>query len=206
VPPLPFLDTTLFRWLNLSAANPLLDRLFPVLTSLHHQTWFVATLASAALVALWRGNRRVRTAVLVLALSAGMSDAFCSRAVKRFIQRERPCQAVVHGRPAPASFPVRVVRKENCPGSQGFPSNHAANTMAVAAAAWYLCRRRFRWAWFLLPLIIGWTRVYLGYHYPSDVLGGWLVGGLIAAILLRLFRKALAPSSGPFSETAGNAR
>lgn len=205
MPPLPFLDTTLFRWLNLSAANPLFDTLFPFLTSLHHHPWFMGLLAAAALVALWRGNRRVRVAVLVLILSAGLSDAFCSRVIKRLVHRQRPCQAVAHGRPAPAGFPVRVVRPENCPGSQGFPSNHAANTMAVGAAAWCLTRRRLRWAWFLLPLIIGWTRIYMGYHYPSDVLGGWIIGGLLAAALLRLFRRALAPSSAPCSETADNA-
>ncbi|MBM3493086.1 MAG: phosphatase PAP2 family protein, partial [Armatimonadetes bacterium] len=46
------------------------------------------------------------------------------------------------------------------------------------------------WAWFLLPLVIGYTRVYLGYHYPTDVVGGWAVGAVVAAFTLGLVRMA----------------
>jgi len=85
---------------------------------------------------------------------------------------------------------VRVVNPDRCPGSPSFPSNHAANMMAVASVGWWFARRRARWAWFLLPLVIGYTRVYLGYHYPTDVVGGWAVGAVVAAFTLGLVRMA----------------
>lgn len=142
--------------------------------------------------------------MVLLVLSVGASDALCSRVIKKVVSRERPCQAVARGDREPAGFPVRVVRPERCPGSQGFPSNHAANMMAAGLTAWWLTRRPWRWAWFFLPLVIGYTRVYLGYHYPSDVVAGWMVGAVTAGVFLLLFRRAITRSSVPCGEIAGS--
>jgi undecaprenyl-diphosphatase len=62
----------------------------------------------------------------------------------------------------------------------GFPSGHAMASMTLVAALSILSWNS-RWRWFVLiigtlfVLIIGWTRLYLGVHYPSDVLAGWMV-------------------------------
>ncbi len=184
MPPLPILDDRWFRCLNAGATNRVLDALFPMITSLHQQTWLMATAALAAVAALWRGGRGARLWVVTLLLSVALSDVTCSRIVKGLVHRQRPCQAVARGTPAPTGFAVRVVNPERCPGSGSFPSNHASNTMAGATVAWYLTRRRWRWMWFLLPLVIGYTRIYLGYHYPSDVVGGWILGGAVSTVVI----------------------
>ncbi len=179
-----FIDSGLFEILNRQAANPAFDAVFPFLTSLHQRAWFMAALGLGALVALIRGDRRVRLWAIAAIVAVGASDLLCSKVIKRTLARERPCQSVAKGVAAPTGFSVRVVNPDRCPGSQSFPSNHAANMMAVGSVCWWFTRRRARWAWWLLPLVIGYTRVYLGYHYPSDVMAGWLVGGCVAALAL----------------------
>jgi undecaprenyl-diphosphatase len=195
---MPTLDDALFHLLNRTAANPAFDAAFPILTSLHQRSWFLVAVGLAAVAALVRGNRRTRLCVVALIAAVSVSDLTCSRLVKRVVQRERPCQMIARGVPLPNGYMVRVVNPERCPGSQSFPSNHAANMMAAGTVGWWFTPGRKRWVWFLLPLVIGYTRVYLGYHYPSDVIAGWLLGATIAAVTLlptrMLLRKREADS------------
>jgi membrane-associated phospholipid phosphatase len=76
--------------------------------------------------------------------------------------------------------------------SYSFPSGHAMGSAALALAVMYMCRNgRFRWAAIILGsfyiLIIGLSRLYLGVHYPTDVLAGWLVSAAwFCAVILVL--------------------
>lgn len=203
--PVPWLDTVCFRALNVGAANRVLDVAFPFLTSLHQRVWFVALLVVGAVAALWKGTRRARVWVLLMIAAVAVSDAVCSRVIKPVLPRERPCQSVEHGRLRPSGFTLRVLRPEGCPGSRSFPSNHAANTASVAGIAFYLTRRRARWWWLALPVVIGWTRVYLGYHYPSDVVAGWLVGAAVAVTWVAAFRLVSPQPSGLCAGSADTA-
>lgn len=194
---MPFIDTVLFEALNGRAANALLDALFPVLTSLHQNRIAVAI---ALLVCVWmvtRGPRQIRIVLLCLALSVGTADLVASKLIKRLADRDRPCHVVagVHAYPS-----VRLAPKADCPGSGSFPSNHAANTMAFACVAWAAtrrlgtarARRQAAW-WYLLPLLVGYTRIYLGYHYPSDVAAGWVFGSLVGACGVALLNRWTGP-------------
>lgn len=193
------LDHSLFPALNRGAANAAFDWFLPRITNLHQWRLFLVVVLAFCLFVLWKGPRRRQFAVLCALLAVGLSDVTAARVVKRLAPRDRPCR-VAAGRTTPAFPGVRVPPGSNCPGSSSFPSNHAANMMALAAVGWWFTRGRARWLWFLLPLVIGYSRIYLGFHYPTDVLAGYLLGGLIAAVILFLFRRALrenppAPSS-----------
>jgi undecaprenyl-diphosphatase len=69
-----------------------------------------------------------------------------------------------------------------------FPSGHATSSMAFATACFLLYPKKKSWAFFLLPLIMGITRIYFMVHYASDVFAGFLFGGIAGVISFSVFR------------------
>ncbi|MFN7016880.1 MAG: phosphatase PAP2 family protein [Fimbriimonadales bacterium] len=86
--------------------------------------------------------------------------------LKAWVGRERPCVAL----------PIEAITGKLTSGS--FPSAHAANMSALVGVATALWGRRAFWGLVWLPVLVGLSRVYVGVHYPSDVLGGWALGWL----------------------------
>ena len=193
-------DQAVLRLLNRDAANLAFDWLMPRLTHLDHFLWFKVLAAAAILWALWPGGKAGRVWVLCVLVALGASDFTATHLIKMAVDRPRPCAAA--GGVGDFSDPEdRLVGQ--CPGSPSFPSNHASNMMALGATCWWLTRTksgtkrirevRYSWAelWFLVPLVIGYTRCYLGVHYPSDVLGGWVLGAVVSYLVILLVARPL---------------
>jgi undecaprenyl-diphosphatase len=79
---------------------------------------------------------------------------------------------------------IQLVQHE---ASASFPSNHAAASFAVAASIW-LWRRKDGWIWLVLAAAISFSRVWSGIHYPTDVIGGAILGTLCALLIGKLMR------------------
>lgn len=132
------------------------------------------------------GGRRVILGFVVLLLAAGLSD-LTLKPIKHGVGRVRPEDRVAgvfyrdEGRweRRPLDF---VQTRER---GSSFPSGHASNSMAVAVAAMGLWPGLRPWA-LLLPLIIGFSRIYLGKHFPTDVLAGWMIGAAVGYVLVRV--------------------
>ncbi len=120
----------------------------------------------------------LRRTVTALALALTASSLPVSNLLKAIVARPRPDEDL-----------VRVVVPA---AGESFPSGHALGSLVfygcLCAAFWGELPRHGRiiaaWAAALLVVAIGWTRVYLGVHWTSDVLGGWLAGALLLSCIL----------------------
>ncbi len=138
-------------------------------------TWYIP----GGILVLWlllKGGRRGQLLVLFLILGVVISDQFTSGLMKPWFERMRPCKAL-------SGF--RLL--DHCGSLYGFPSSHAANS-AVVATLGALILKRCKFVWAALAALIGYSRIYVGVHYPGDVLVGWIVGILIAVGLLYAYR------------------
>ncbi|MFZ2905816.1 MAG: phosphatase PAP2 family protein [Cyclobacteriaceae bacterium] len=106
-----------------------------------------------------------------IALSILLADQITSGFMKPFFERLRP------SREPSLQGLVHLVNGYKG-GRYGFASSHAANTFATALFFWLLFKEQYRWMWvlFVWALVMTYTRIYLGVHYPGDILVGMLVG------------------------------
>lgn len=187
-------DASLQLLLNQEWRAPLLDALLPLFSL--RAPLFV--LLAGLLV--WRSALRGKGQVayfLVLVLAMGASDLSCNL-VKHAAGRLRPLHAVAgtYYQETDAQGTAQWLRlpadyQPDRERDTSFPSAHAANTAALTVLAMLFWPRLRRGLW-ALPLVVGWSRVYLGKHYPTDILAGWLLGALLGWGLW-LAWKRLAP-------------
>jgi undecaprenyl-diphosphatase len=165
------LDTWLFYWINQDHRNPFFDWLMPLITEFDNWKW---VLLAAWIILFFLGDRKVKIRLGLLVLLVGVLDYSNSFFFKHLFARPRPC-----------NFLTGVHIFWPCPRSFSFPSNHAANIFGAAFSLGYLYRP---WS---LPLLfmaalVGYSRVYVGEHYPFDVLAGAVLGAIGAGTALAL--------------------
>ncbi len=172
------MELLIFHAIN-HMGRPALDPIFIFLSN-RDIWWVVAGILTLGVIL--KRDRRVWWAWLLVMVAVGISDALSAYVLKDLFQRPRPCH-ILHT--------VRLVIP--CGNRFGFPSNHAANGMAVTVMAYLTFRSRWTWAFLVGTLLVGWSRIYLGVHYPTDVLGGYVVGAIVASFLYQLARFARIP-------------
>jgi undecaprenyl-diphosphatase len=127
---------------------------------------------------LWKNWRECVIASAVLAVMIAGADAIGTQ-LKNLIQRPRPCLRL-----------PQVYELLGCGSAFSFPSNHAVNT-AAAAAFFQVLYPRSGWISWPLVAAVGFSRVYIGAHYLTDVAGGWLLGAAIGGSLAWVIRRRL---------------
>lgn len=167
------IDVSLFHWINSGWAHPALDPIF-VFFSVGIKGWPLRTALIAVFLYLVLKGRDTRTAAL-LAVVAWLVSNELADALKDGLQAARPCVEL-------ETF--RLVGYEKPLTSFGTISAHAAS-MAAVATVFTMRLKRWGAPWVPVALLTGLSRVYVGVHYPSQVLAGWLVGALVAWITVQ---------------------
>lgn len=143
-------------------------------------TYGLALFAVLMTIGWWRGRRVGATAsVTALAVPFVVVVAYgVDAALKLLVREDRPCQS------------LHVTTLEACPapGDWSFPSNHAAIAAAAAVALLFVSRRLGAVA-VVAACAMAASRVWVGAHYPHDVMAGVLVGGLVALMSMLVLRR-----------------
>jgi len=173
-------DKALLLWVNQGWAHPWLDLLFAWVSD--RVSFALPVLLVLLAVSVWRFQRDGLKLWLLLLLVVGLGDALGALA-KDLIDQPRPCYELS----AELRRPGHEAMKACQAAHSGMPSNHALNFFTMAAFLGAVLRSvRWRVGLTALALVVAVSRVYLGKHYPSQVLAGALAGiavGLTAYVL-----------------------
>jgi len=125
---------------------------------------------------LWKGGKKGRFCVLLLFITISLSDQISSSLIKEAVGRIRPCHVL-------SDINLLVP----CGGGKSFPSSHAVNNFSAALVLSYFYRE-YKWIFFSIATLMAFSRVYVGVHYPFDVICGAIIGLLISFSIILLYK------------------
>lgn len=181
-------DTELFLFFN-GLHAPWADRFVYLLS----QIWFWIPLYLLVIFLIFKFYRKKGWMVfLVFVLAITLSDQTCNL-LKNSVQRLRPSHTEA------IATDIHLVQKPDgnryFGGQYGFPSAHSANSMSLAFLIIFFLSKGKKWvavaaiAW---SLLMAYTRLYLGVHYPLDILCGFILGSCYALLLVFIYKKWLS--------------
>ncbi len=176
------LDKQLFILLNSKWTSPVLDSSLPLLR--HQNIWAPFYLFMFMLVLVNFGQKGIWW-ILFAAATAGLTNIISSDFIKENIIRVRPCND------PELATQLRFLLNYR-PQSSSFTSSHAANHFGLAAFFFFTLKNhigKWGWAFFAWALLVVYAQVYVGVHFPLDVVAGGMVGFLFGYLCAKSFNK-----------------
>jgi undecaprenyl-diphosphatase len=203
------MDQKLLLLINQKWTSPALDRFMALMSSL--DAWLPVFVLIILALAVW-GGFRGRACLLTVAFVLAINDGMVVNSLKIAIHRLRPheemsgVRQVDLAKAKPRFFalakPLKIghsTRVIDSGQGRSFPSGHVIDTMSVAVLLTLFYPRR-GWLAFLVPLIVGYSRIYVGSHWPSDVIASYFIGAgstLLLATFGELAWQKIAPKLRP---------
>lgn len=168
------LDTYLLKWVNIQMSNPVFDM---IMSFIDKPKFFILPLIGLWFFSIYKLSARRWQIALMIPLGILITDQ-TGTAIKKMELRQRPW--TVH-------------EDINHLGGKGgkaysFPSNHAANSTLLATVFSFFYPQ-LNWILFTFAGIVAYSRVYIGVHYPLDILAGIILGWAVARLLINLAEK-----------------
>ncbi len=179
-------DTELFLWLN-SLGTSSWDGFWLAISET--KTWIPLYAVLLLLLSRELKSWILLWAVLIVVLNLILTDQGSTWFFKEQFERLRPCHVIA------LQDQMRLV-KAGCGGQYGFLSAHAANTFGMAMLVGSLTRGRYPWlrpVLFLWAAFVAYSRIYIGVHYPLDVIAGALYGVLCGSLIYAIFQRLIRP-------------
>jgi undecaprenyl-diphosphatase len=172
------IDKAVFVFCNQTLANPVTDVVMPALTN-WNQSWIGWSIVAVLWVfLLWKGGKKGRVVGLFVIPLIVVGDHLSSNVLKFMIERARPCHEI-NG----ATIVEHIHLLVPCGSGYSFPSSHAFNNFSLATFLSYYYRR-WSWMFFVYAFLMGYSRLVVGVHYPSDVLGGAMLGFMYTCVVI----------------------
>jgi len=168
------IDVKVFYFINKTLHNPFFDLLMPFATDFDN--WKIPILVFVIFLCI-RYKKKGVVAIFCGVVAVGISDQLSSGILKPLTERERPCFELPD---------VRLLMLQV--KSLSFPSSHAANITSVSLVFSYFFKKSVP-VWITIVIIISYSRIYVGVHYPFDVLAGNLVGILSGIITIFIYKR-----------------
>jgi membrane-associated phospholipid phosphatase len=173
-------DTRLFLQINHVWTNGFLDYNLPWYRD--ENTWFPLYLFLLIFV-FWNFGWRAWPWLLCIIACAALSDQLSSNFIKNFFMRPRPCSDPIVG-------PYTRLLIARCPSSGSFTSSHATNHFATAMFFYKTLKpylKKWSYGFFFIAATVCYAQVYIGVHYPLDVIGGGIIGCLLGMTIAYIF-------------------
>lgn len=181
---LRYADTQLLLKINTEWTNPLLDSIYPWYREAN--AW-VPLYLFLIVFAIMNFKAKALPWILFAVLTATLTDQLSSSFIKNLVERPRPCrEELLIGQ-------VRLILN-NCSGGYSFPSSHATNHFGFAMFLFLTLRpimKKWSYVFFIWAATIAYGQVYVGVHYPLDIVAGTLLGCLIGYFTGTYFNKRI---------------
>ena len=186
------LDRYLFHLVNHDLANPFFDWVMPYLRN--PKSWIPLYLFIIGFC-IWKFKMQGLAIIISLALCAGFADRTSAGIIKPLIKRTRPCRDLV--------VSMTDIERVKCGTGYSFPSTHATDHFAMAFFLILLFYKSWKWIWLwgiLWAGVISFAQIYVGVHYPIDVIGGAIYGIMTGWLFAWLFKKYQDYKTGLLTE------
>jgi len=169
------IDQLLFRVINGGFDPGFLDQLLTLCRNKYFWIPFYIFILSYVLTNYRRSRWLI---ILFFGITVAISDGICSQLIKKNVERQRPCH----------NSEMAVNERIHCGHGYSFPSSHACNHFAIGLFLFLLFYDfRYRFILLLWAGLIAICQVYVGVHYPSDVIAGAILGMCIGYVCFSIF-------------------